>query len=145
MLRSLSKSFSWVSCSLVLASAVCFAQASPVQIETRLAGNHGRDWIYKTVEMFMGPGDKCKQGERYRFKADHTVVISQCIDSQMHTETQTWSVESVDPLETHVKVGDTSYILRFWDTPKGHFMALRTKFMDKTKPTIDKEFQLAEE
>lgn len=145
MFRSLSKSVLWVIGCLIVISTVCAAQGTSAQIETRLAGSHGRDWIYKTVEMFMGPGDKCKQGERYRFKADHTVVISQCIDAQMHTETQTWSIDSVDPLETHIKVGSTPYILRFWDTSKGHFMALRVKAMDKTQQTTDKEFQLAEE
>ena len=66
----------------------------------------------------MEPGDKCRQGEKYRFKADHTVAISQCVNSQMQmqmqmqtqTQTQTWSIESADALETHIKVGDKSYI-----------------------------------
>jgi hypothetical protein len=145
MSRSCSKSTFWLSCLLVLMSTVCFAQDTNEQIEKRLAGNKGHDWIYKTVEVFMGPGDTCKQGEKYRFKADHTVVISQCINSQMHTETETWSIESADPLETHINVGGTSYILRFWETSNGHFMALRTKSMVKTVPTTEKEFKLAEE
>jgi hypothetical protein len=145
MYRSRSKSTLWLSCLLVPISAVCFAQDTNDQIEKRLAGSKGRDWVYKTIEVFMGPGDNCRQGEKYRFKADHTVVISQCINSQMHTETETWSIESVDSLETHISVGGTPYILRFWDTSKGHFMALRTKSTVKTIPTSEKEFKLAEE
>jgi hypothetical protein len=128
-----------------LVGTLCFGQDTQGQVERRLAGARGRDWVYKTVETFMGPGNKCKQGESYRFKADHTVVITQCISGSMHSDTQKWSIESIDPLETHVKVGATSYILRFWDTPQAHFMALRTKAFDKTQPTIDKTFQLAEE
>jgi hypothetical protein len=145
MSRSLSKSVVAALFLLFLIGTVCFGQDTPDAVEKRLAGARGRDWVYKTVEMFMGPGNKCKQGESYRFKADHTVVISQCVSGLMHTDTQRWSIESVDPLETHVKVGGTSYILRFWDTPQAHFMALRTKAFDKTQPTIDKTFQLAED
>src|SRR5580704_12101002 len=95
--RSLSKSISLIFCSLFLCSAICLGQDSPDKIEQRLAGSRGRDWVYKTVEMFMGPGNKCKQGESYRFKTDHTVVISQCVADQMHTDTQKWSIERVDP------------------------------------------------
>jgi hypothetical protein len=145
MSRSLSNSLVPAICLLFMLSSVCSAQDTTEQIEKRLAGPRGRDWVYKTVEMFMGPGNKCKQGESYRFKADHSLVISQCVSGVMHTDTQKWSIESVDALETHVKVGNTSYILRFWDTPQAHFMALRTKSFDKTRPTIDKTFQLAEE
>jgi hypothetical protein len=145
MSRSLRKSVVVALCSLLVVSHICFAQDTPDQVEKRLAGTHGRDWVFKTVEMFMGPANKCKQGESYRFKADHSVVISQCVSGVMHTDTQKWSIESVDPLETHAKVGATSYILRFWDTPRAHFMALRTKTIDRAKPTLDKIFQLAEE
>jgi len=145
MFRTLSKLIVLALCYVVLANASSFAQDTAAQIETRLAGSHGRDWIYKKIVGFLGPGEKCEQGEKYRFKADHTLVITQCIDSRMHIETQDWSIESVDVLETHIKVGNNSYILRFWDTPKGHFMALRTKAIDKTQETTDKEFQLAEE
>ena len=134
-----------VVCYLTLACAGSLAQDTAAQIENRLAGTHGRDWIYQKVVMFMGPGENCKQGEKYRFKADHTVAISRCVDKQMHTETQNWSIESADALETHIRVGGSSFILRFWDMPNGHFMALRTKATDKTQPTTDKEFQLAEE
>jgi hypothetical protein len=130
---------------LALFNSSSLAQDTAAQIEARLAGSHGRDWIYQKVVMFMGPGDKCRQGEKYRFKADHTAVISQCVNSQMHTQTETWSIESVDPLETHIKVGDKSYILRFWDSSGNHFMALRTKAMTKGDETVDKEFQLAED
>lgn len=145
MFRSLGKLIVLASLGLVLASFPCSAQDSVVQVENRLAGSHGHDWIYKAVVMFMGPGDKCKQGEKYRFKADHTVVITQCVNSQIHADTQSWSIESVDALETHIKVGDTSYVLRFWDAGQIHYMALRTKATGKTQPTIDKQFQLAED
>ena len=145
MLRSLIRSMGFALCFFVLSNASSLAQNTTAQVESQLAGRHGRDWVYKKIVGFMGPGEKCEQGEKYRFKADHTLVISRCVDSRMQTETQDWSIESVDALETHIKVGNSSYILRFWDTPKGHFMALRTKAIDKTQETIDKEFQLAEE
>jgi hypothetical protein len=55
-----------------------------------------------------------------------------------------WSIES-DSLETRLKLGSATYILKFWKTSKGKFMLLRTKGVIKVDPTVDKTFQLAEE
>jgi hypothetical protein len=131
-------------CSLILFGATCFAQDAPEKVEQRLTGAHGHDWIAKPIVQFLGPGDKCKEGEKYRFKSDHTVVFSQCIDSHMLTETHPWSIQSVGALDTYIKVGDTTYTLTFWDDPKGHYMKLRTRSIE-TKMTVDKDFKLAED
>jgi hypothetical protein len=145
MSRLLSRITLWLPCLLILMSTVSTAQDTTGQIEKKLAGSKGHDWIYEKIVMFLGPGDKCKQGERYRFKADHTVVISKCVDSKLQSSTQNWSIQSVDALETHIDVAGTSYILIFWDNSNGHFMLLRTKSDVKVGATIDKQFQLAEE
>lgn len=145
MFRSLIRPILPALCLLALVRSASVAQDTPAGVETRLAGSHGHDWIYQKVVMFLGPGDKCKQGEKYRFKADHTLVISQCVNSQMQTRTQTWSIESVDALETHIKVGGKSYLLMFWDSSGKHFMALRTKATVKGDETVDKQFQRAED
>lgn len=71
-------------CCLILLATACLGQDTASQVERRLAGDRAHDWVYKTVVMFMGPGDRCQQGEKYRFKADHTVVISQCVNSKMN-------------------------------------------------------------
>ena len=111
----------------------------------KLAGSHAKEWVFKKWETLMGPGNRCKAGESYRFKADGSVIISNCVDGQTHNETLPWAIESADALETHVKVGNTSYVLKFWDNATGHFMMLRIMGQSKTDLTKDKIFQLAEE
>jgi hypothetical protein len=112
------------------------------EMEKRLAGAHAREWVFKKFETYMGAGNKCKQGESYRFKADHTVTISRCVNGEIHDEAETWSIES-DQLETRLAIGTDHYILKFSDDNKGHFMLLRTKPRIKTEATTDKIFQLA--
>jgi hypothetical protein len=128
---------------MLLFSVAMFGDSAD-QIAKQLAGKDAREWVFKRFETFMGSKNQCKQGESYRFKADHTVIISRCINGQVNDETQQWSIES-DQLETRLKLGDVRYILKFWDTPRGHFMMLRTKATTKTEKTVDKTFQLAEE
>lgn len=67
----------------------------------KLAGTRAKEWVFTKWETFLGPGNRCKAG-------------------QVHTETQPWAIQSADQLETHVKVGNTSYILKFWDGSKRH-------------------------
>lgn len=139
----------WLNCFLCLVVVTAFgscAYADPASDQAaKLAGTHAKEWVFKKWETLMGPGNRCKAGESYRFKADGSVVISSCVDGQTHTETQPWAIESADDLETHVKVGTTSYILKFWDNATGHFMMLRIMGQSKVDPTKDKIFQLAED
>ncbi len=114
------------------------------QMEKQLAGTHGREWVLKAFTSYLGPGDKCKEGESYRFKTDHTVTISRCINGEIHDETETWLIES-DQLETRLTVGSAHYILKFSDKGKAHFMTLRKKATTKTERTEDKKFRLAED
>jgi hypothetical protein len=130
-------------CGSVLFSLNCYADSAE-QMEKRLTGTHAREWIFQKFETYMGAGNKCKQGESYRFKTDHTVIVSRCLNGEIHDQTETWSIES-DRLETRITVGDAHYILIFSDTNQGHFMLLRTKPTTKTEPTTDKRFQLAED
>jgi hypothetical protein len=111
----------------------------------KLAGSHAREWVFKRWETMMGPGNRCKAGESYRFKADGSVAISSCVGGQTRTQTQPWAIESADALETHVKIGATSYILKFWENATGHFMMLRIMGQTQVDPTKDKIFQLAED
>jgi len=128
---------------LVFSSAALGANSTD-QLEKQLAGTQAREWVFQKFDTYMSAGKKCKQGESYRFKADHSVTISRCADGQAQEETMQWSIDS-DPLETRLKLGSRSYILKFWNTPKGHFMMLRTKATTKAEETVDKTFRLAEE
>jgi hypothetical protein len=130
---------------LYVSSPRCLAQEAADRIVKKLTGSKGREWTFKKWEMFMGPGNRCTQGASYRFTADHQVKISSCVDGHVKTETKPWSLDAGSPLDTKLTIGDSSYVLLFWDKEQGHFMTLRTKPADKTKETVDMEFQLQED
>src|SRR5258708_35391973 len=112
-------------CGWIVLSVSSYADSAE-QMEKQLAGTHGREWVLKAFTSYLGPGDKCKEGESYRFKTDRTVTISRCINGEIQDETQTWSIER-DQLETRLTVGSVHYILKFSDKGKAHFMTLRKK------------------
>jgi hypothetical protein len=127
----------------ILVSPNAYADSAE-QMEKQLAGAQAREWVLKAFTSYLGPGDKCKSGESYRFKVDHTVTVSRCIKGEIHDETQTWSIET-DQLETRLTLGSTHYILKFSDKGKAHFMTLRKKATIKTEKTEDMTFRLAED
>lgn len=122
-----------------------FAAAPGDQAAKQLAGTRAREWVYKRFETFMGAGNKCKQGESYRFAVDQRVTIETCVDGEVHTQIKRWSIDASDPLDVLLAIGDTSYVLLFQDSAQGHFMILRTKPKTKLEPVVDKNFRLAEE
>jgi hypothetical protein len=130
---------------LLLASSLHAFTDQASEQATKLAGAKAREWVLKKFETFMGPADRCKSGESYRFKVDHTVVISTCVSGKVQTETEQWSIQSSTASETHILVGDKSYLLKFWEDAKGQFMMLRTMGSSITDPTKDMIFQLAED
>jgi hypothetical protein len=132
----------FVVCSII---STAVGQDTEDQIAQKLMGTHGRDWVLTKWETFLGPENRCKKGQSYRFSRDHHVTTSACVDGHIQTETKTWSLDLQDALDTRLKIGDTSYILIFSDTPEGHFMTLRTKPRVKTEETVDRKFQLQEE
>jgi hypothetical protein len=133
-------------CLAVVTVIVPAGHADPASDQAaKLAGPRAKEWVFRKWETLMGPGNHCKSGESYRFKADGSVIISSCINGQTQTQTQPWAIESADALETHVRVGTTSYLLKFWDNAAGHFMMFRTMGQSKVDPTKDKIFQLAED
>lgn len=129
---------------MLVFSSTALAANSKDELEKRLAGTQAREWVFQKFDTFMSAGKKCRRGESYRFKADHTVTISRCFAGEVQEETMQWSIEG-DALETRAKLGPTWYLLKFWDTRKGHFMMLRTKTFTKTEETVDKTFRLAED
>lgn len=118
---------------------------SPQQIVKRLCGTRSREWVFKRLDTFLGPGNRCRQGETYRFDVHNHVIITTCVNGEIRTETKDWAIYTTDPLDTYIKIGDVSYILLFEDSAQGHFMILRTKSAIKTQPTVDKRFQLGDE
>jgi len=131
----------WLVALFLLFSFEAFADQASDQA-AMLAGSQGREWVFKRWETLMGQGNRCLTGESYRFKTDHSVVITRCVAGQVERKTQAWGIESADALETHVKVGTTSYILKFWDERGKHCMMLRIIGQSKIEPTMDKIFQL---
>ncbi len=115
------------------------------QIAKKLAGTHGQEWIFQKWETFLGPGNRCKGGESYRFTTDHQVTVSTCVEGHVKTETKPWSIDLQAAPDIKLKIGDTLYVLILWDSHDGHFMILRTKPPVKTEPTVDKKFQLQED
>jgi hypothetical protein len=73
------------------------------------------------------------------------VVISSCVSGKIHNETRPWSIEIATASETHIKIGSNSYLLKFWEEPKGQFMMLRIVGTSIVDPTKDMIFQLAED
>lgn len=112
--------------------------------EKQLAGTQAREWILKRWVPFMGAGKRCKQGESYRFRADHTVTISNCVDGVVHDETEQWSIEG-NELDTRLTVGVHHYFLKFWQTSKGHFMMLQDRPHTMRKRTTEMIFERAQE
>lgn len=121
-----------------------FAAGSADEIAKQLAGTRSREWVFIKFETFMGPGNHCKAGESYRFNVDHHVTISKCVNGQVHDEVMEWSIPSQDAMDTWIKVGNDSFLLILWDTPHGHFMALRTKPNVKAVSVVDKTFHREE-
>src|SRR5260370_28089423 len=95
---------------ILVFTSTAIAANSTDQLEKQLAGMKAREWVFARFDMFMSTS-KCKQGESYRFKADHSVTISSCVDGKVQEETLQWPVAS-DRLETRLKIGSTSYILQ---------------------------------
>jgi hypothetical protein len=129
-----------------LSRSSTLAATDPAQeITKQLAGSDARKWVFAKFDTFMS-AKRCKHGETYLFTVQHFVTISSCgVDGRVHDEIKQWSIETQDPRETRVKIGDEWYVLIFWKTTKEQFMALRTKGNSKVEPTVDKEFRLAED
>jgi hypothetical protein len=125
-------------------SPIASTADSADQIVKHLCGTQSREWVFERLDPFLGPGNRCKQGETYRFYVKHHLTITTCVNGEIHTETKEWVIDTTDPLDTRLKIGDVSYILLFEDSSQGHFMILRTKSTIKTQPTVDKRFQLGE-
>jgi hypothetical protein len=137
----------WIALGFLFCSVVFTAvgQDTEDQIAHKLVGTHGRDWVLTKWETFLGPGNRCKKGQSYRFSRDYHVAISACVDGHIQAQTKMWSLDLNDPLDTKLKIGDTWYILIFSDRPEGHFMTLRTKPRVKTEETVDRQFELQED
>src|SRR5580700_7582642 len=70
------------------------------QVVRKLAGTHGKEWVFKKWETFLGPGNRCTKGESYRFTTDQHVTISRCVDGHIQSETKPWSIDLQDPPDT---------------------------------------------
>jgi hypothetical protein len=134
-----------ISVFIFLGAVGTVATDTPEQVTRKLAGSNAREWVFKKWKTFLGAGDRCQQGESYRFTAQHRVTISTCPDGHVHKETKNWSIDTHDALDTIITIGDTSFVLVFWENKDGHFMMLRTKPKVKTDRVVQKEFQLDEE
>jgi hypothetical protein len=122
-----------------------FAGDSADQVTMNLAGSDSREWVFAKMEMFMSSEHKCRKGESYRFRTDHQVIITTCLDGHIQTQNEHWSIEEGDDPETHIRIGDAAYVVKFWSSRRGRFMMLRIKPATKVEPTRDKVFRLEED
>ena|SRR5713101_10149513 len=60
-----------VSVFMFLGAVGTVATDTPEQVTRKLAGSNAREWVFKKWKTFLGAGDRCQQGESYRFTAQH--------------------------------------------------------------------------
>src|SRR4051812_43305472 len=79
---------------LLMIAAPVLAQpgSARAEVEQRLAGSNGRDWIRSREVLFMGDG-KCQSGERWRFSRDGTLKIRTCTQQQWRVSAHRWKLE----------------------------------------------------
>jgi hypothetical protein len=110
-----------------------------------LTGPATREWVFKQIEVFMGPGNRCAQGEALRFLADSKVEIESCVNGHMNDQTENWTLRSNGVLDPILSYAGADYELTFSDSGRKHFMRLRKRGVDRTDPAFDRLYRLSED
>jgi hypothetical protein len=126
----------------LLSAFVCAADVQ--ETSKKLAGNKALNWIFERVEMVMGAGG-CKRGESWRFGADHSVEIRQCVSGKLIVQKDTWTLSEVNDLDTVLTVGPAKYYITFYNKADGKYMQLRSISESKADARVNKEFRLNDE
>jgi hypothetical protein len=110
-----------------------------------LTGPVEREWVFKQIQVFLGPGNHCQQGEALLFLASSKMVIESCINGQMTNRTVDWTLRPNGVLDPILTYDGGEYELLFNDKGGKHYMRLRKRGTDPTNPAVDRVFRLAEQ
>ena len=132
---------------IALAALCLMAQVQDplATIRATLTGPTEREWVFKQIQVFMGPGDRCEQGEALRFLADRTVVIESCVNKQMTERRAPWTLRPNGVLDPILTFDGAEYELLFSNKDGKHSMRLRKRGASKVDPASDKVYRLAEQ
>jgi hypothetical protein len=125
-------------------ATVTHAQDSLAAARFALTGPVEREWVFKQIQVFLGPGNHCQQGEALLFLASNKVVIESCANGQMINRTVDWTLRPNGVLDPILTFDGAEYELLFKDKVGKHYMRLRKRGADLTNPAVDRVFRLAE-
>ena len=80
---------------------------------TALAGPPSREWVRFSIVAWMGPGDRCEQGDVLLFRANTEVVIESCVAGIMRRTTVPWTLRENGALDPILSFGGKSYLVSF--------------------------------
>jgi len=127
-------------------SIVGAAQAQDLaSARAELTGPTANEWVLTKIEMFMGVGNHCQQGEALRFLATQQVVTESCVAGLMTTRTVPWSLRTNGALDPVLTFNGSDYLLFFHDEGRKHYMRLRRRGADITDLTYDHEYLLSDD
>ena len=111
-----------------------------------LTGTHTREWVYTQIIVFMGPGNRCQQGEALQFIAStQQVVIESCVAGKMNSRSTSWTLRGNGPLDPILSFDGKDYLLTFHDEGNKHYMRLRQPGPSKIDETLDRQYRLSQD
>jgi hypothetical protein len=113
----------------------------------KLAGQAGNEWVFTKVIVFMGPGNRCSQGEALRFLPTRQVVIEECEAGVMSRRPVAWSLAPNGPLDPMLSFDGKTYLVSFRTDAAHHanYMRLRLRGATATDLTTDREYRLSDD
>lgn len=145
-------SIRWVSAAAVglvaLAPAgAALAQPSPpnsvAAARAALTGPVARQWVFAQFDVFMGPGERCQQGDALRFLASGQVQVELCQGGQVTVRSVPWTLQSNGALDPILNFDGKSFLLIFDDHGTKHYMTLRQRGASQVDRTVDREYLLS--
>jgi len=110
----------------------------------QLTGDGTRTWILKAMQVFMGPGNGCKQGEVYKFSASGTLEIDKCEGGKVVATTGRWSLEVTSPIDVVLHFRGLSANLLFSEDGKRMRLQYAGSSL-KLVPTPEADLRLSED
>lgn len=112
-------------------------------IAAKLTGDSTRTWVLVALQVFLGPGDRCKKGEVYRFSSDKTLEIDRCENGRLKVVKDHWFLTRKGPIDVELHYGPNWGLVLFG--ADGRTMRLQQVTADKLHPTHNEDFSLSED
>jgi hypothetical protein len=130
---------------LLLVTQPAFADTREDTARKALVGDNGKAWVHVAIRVFMGPDEKCSQGEVWTFRPEHVVDIRQCTDGKLTSQSTTWRLHSISSLDMGLEIGGRGEFLllmpELGNGTKKDTMILRVPGHGKPDSTQDLEFR----